>query len=135
MGPATTHAGSNGSSVGSGLDEKDSSYISSVDEYLLDNHASSSSIYSKEESERFIPPHHLLREALPDELLENISPAETASCKMDQTKQNENPTTDHDEDKSKATTNEIRAAKSTPLPNGMFRRVASVVDMEIESGQ
>ena len=136
MGPTTTHAGSNGSSVGSGLDEKDSSYISSVDEYLLDNHASSSSIYTKDESARFISSHHLRRESLPDELIDHISPAEAVTCTRDRSKPNENSNPAKDEVKSNATANGTKmVVNGNPLPNGMFRRGALVADIHVENAR
>jgi hypothetical protein len=47
--PTASQQGSNGSSISSGIGGKESSSISSFDEYLLDNNTSSSS-YTKDES-------------------------------------------------------------------------------------
>ncbi len=119
--PTPSQQGSNGSSIGSGIGGKESSSISSVDEYLLDNTTSSSS-YTKEESDHLIPNDNDLHEELLHEILNNILPIPQIQNGIDDLNLNENTTTiERNEEKQKPIiTNEIKTNDKKQTSNGKY---------------
>ena len=67
--PMPPQQGSNGSSLGSGIGGDESSSVSSVDDYLLDN-VTSSSGYTQEEQEELV--RLIMEDDFNEELLKNI---------------------------------------------------------------
>ncbi|CAF1148865.1 unnamed protein product [Rotaria sordida] len=106
---ATCQQDSNDSSIGSGVGGKESSSISSFDEYLLDNNTSSSS-YTKETLDSLIQNdnnNNNLHEPLFHDILNNVSSTAQIQHEMNELKLNENIVTDNNEENKKAIKNEI----------------------------
>ncbi|CAF0737080.1 unnamed protein product [Adineta steineri] len=91
--PVPPEQGSNGSSIGSGIGGDESSSVSSVDDYLLDNETSSSG-YTQEEQEDFDPlfTEEDLNELLLEGLLDGISPLAKMHHEIMQSRLNEKQT-------------------------------------------
>ncbi|UJR20533.1 hypothetical protein I4U23_023660 [Adineta vaga] len=102
--------GSNGSSIGSGVGGKESSSISSFDDYLLDNNTSSSS-FTKEETDQLIENNNTdLHNQLFHGLLNNHSPMTQIQQEIDELKLHETTipiTANINEEKSKTIENQI----------------------------
>ncbi|CAF2935165.1 unnamed protein product [Rotaria sp. Silwood2] len=117
---ATCQQGSNGSSICSGVDGKESSSISSIDEYLLDNNTSSSS-YTKETSDSLVQNNNTndLPKQLFHGILNNVSPMAQIQLEMDKLKLNENIATDEKEENKKTITNETTKKDKEKTSNGV----------------
>ncbi|CAF0844840.1 unnamed protein product [Adineta ricciae] len=99
---APSQQGSNGSSIGSGVGGKESSSISSFDDYLLDNNTSSSS-FTKEEPDQLIENTNTeVHNQLFQGMLNQLSPLTQIQQEVDELKVNESSTTtDTNAEKSK----------------------------------
>ncbi|CAF4000025.1 unnamed protein product, partial [Rotaria sp. Silwood1] len=115
----TCPQGSNGSSICSGIGGKESSSISSFDEYLLNNHTLSSS-YTKETPDSLIQNNNTndLHEQLHHDILNNISSMTQIQHEIDELKLNENITTDDCEQNTKLITNQITKTDKEKTSNG-----------------
>lgn len=91
--PIPPQQGSNGSSVGSGIGCEESSSVSSVDDYLLDNDTSSSG-YTLEEQEEFarLMLEEDLNEQLLASILDSVSPLARIQREIHQSKFNDRKT-------------------------------------------
>ncbi|CAF1187855.1 unnamed protein product [Rotaria sp. Silwood1] len=115
----TCPQGSNGSSICSGIGGKESSSISSFDEYLLNNHTLSSS-YTKETPDSLIQNNNTndLHEQLHHDILNNISSMTQIQHEIDELKLNENIATDDNEQNKKLITNQITKTDKEKTSNG-----------------
>ena len=112
---APSQQGSNGSSIGSGVGGKESSSISSFDDYLLDNNTSASS-FTKEEPDQLIENTNTeVHNQLFQGMLNELSPLTQIQQQVDELKVNESSTTaDTNAEKS------ITVEKDKPTSNGMI---------------
>ena len=123
----TPPQGSNGSSIGSGICGKESSSISSVDEYLLANNTSSSS-YTKDESDGLIHHDKDLHEQLLHGILNNVTPMAQIQREIDELKLTENTNTDDNEEKQTTIPKEINSTDKPQTSNGKYlKRVTNSV--------
>jgi hypothetical protein len=119
--------GSNGSSIGSGICGKESSSISSVDDYLLGNNTSSSS-YTKDESDGLIHDDKDLHEQLLHGILNNVSPMAQIQREIDELKLTENMNTEDHEEKQTTIPKEMNSADKPQTSNGKYlKRVTNSV--------